>query len=172
VPRNSESNAFWRFTKALLTKDGWEGRRLDPLEVHVTDFLRHNDEQAFTLEEITDHIIEDEADALFLLDDVDEEQALEEVDEETYGLIKSRIAMKLEDFGWRNFIEWKVIGYEDADIGTVYFTNSDKEPVSPLAKIQDVYPRKFSSIEEDIGDLADDVEELQYAVNNLRRENY
>ncbi|AWB28467.1 hypothetical protein [Halococcoides cellulosivorans] len=149
-----------------------EGRRLDPLQVHISNILRRNDEQAFTLEEITDHIIEDEADALFLLDSVDEEQALEEVDEETYGLIKSRIAMKLEDLGWRNFIEWKVIGYEDADIGTVYFTNSDKESVSPIAKIVDVYPRKFSSIEEDIEDLADDVEELQYGVNNLRGENY
>lgn len=149
-----------------------EGRRLDPLEVHITDFLRHNDEQAFTLEEITDYIIEDKADALFLLDGVDEEQTLEEVDGETCGLIKSRIAMKLEDLGWRNFIDWKVIGYDDADIGTVYFTDSDKEPVSPLAKIQDVYPRKFSSIDEDIEELADDIEELQYAVNNLRSENY
>ena len=148
-----------------------EGRRLDPLEAHITDFLRYNDEQAFTLDEISDYIIEDKADALFLLDGVDEEQTLEEVDGETYGLIKSRIAMKLEDLGWRNFIDWKVIGY-DADIGTVYFTNSDKEPVSPLAKIQDVYPRKFSSIQEDIEDLADDIEELQYAVNNLRSENY
>lgn len=48
-----------------------EGRRLDPLKVYTTDFLRFKDEQAFTLEETTEQIIENEADALFLLDDVD-----------------------------------------------------------------------------------------------------
>lgn len=149
-----------------------EGRRLDPLEVHIADFLHNNQEQAFTLEEITDHIIEEEADALFILDGIDEEQTLEEVDEGAYGLIKSRMAMKLEELSWRNLVDWKVIGYDDTDIGVIYFSHSDKESVYPLAKIQDVYPRKFSNIEEDIEDLADDVEELQYSVNDLRRENY
>lgn len=44
----------------------WQtGRRLDPLEVHITGFLRSHDDQAFTVAEITDHIIENEADALF-----------------------------------------------------------------------------------------------------------
>lgn len=65
---------------------------------------------------------------------------LEGVDEKTYSSFESRVAMKLEDLDWRNFIDCRVLEYDDDGVGTVYVTDSDKEPVSPLAKIRTSTP--------------------------------
>jgi hypothetical protein len=144
-----------------VNSEKWKsGRLLDPLQIHITEFLRQNPRQAFTVEEITDAIIDEEANSLLLLEGVDDEEALDEVDAETYRMIKTRIAMKLEVLGWRDYVDWKVV--DDGDgVGTAYFTTSDKEPISPVSKIKDFYPRRFESIEDDIENLQEEVQRLR-----------
>lgn len=156
-----------------VESDDWDsGRGYDPLEVGINVLLRQNPSKAYSLNEITTHVIENTPDALFLVEDVDEETAAEEVDDETFGQVKARVAMILESLSWRQFIDWKIVNDEEDTVGTAYFTVSDKKPISPIAEVHDVIPEKLSSIEDDIEDLEDTVKDLHHVVGRLQRENY
>lgn len=146
--------------------DKWKsGGTQDPLSVAINQLILANDEQAFQLDEITEHIIEQYQDFLFLPSDVEGE-----IDEDTRNQIKTRIAAKLEELCWRQMVDWKIV--DDGDRKRQYFTASDKESVSPIAEVQDVFPRRFNKIEDNLNDLSDDIEELDHRVYQVEQENW
>lgn len=138
------------------------GSRPDPLEVHVSELLRTNPDQAFHLAEITDWILEERSESLFLLDDVDGE-----IDDETYGLVECRVAAKLEDLDWRRFVESRLV--ETDGTRRTYFSNSEKDPISPIAAVHDVFPLRFDDIENDLEELSDWTRDLSGEIDDLQQ---
>ncbi|RKD87675.1 hypothetical protein ATJ93_4577 [Halopiger aswanensis] len=147
--------------------DNWEnGQRPDPLEVHIRKFLADNSEQAFFLDEIVDHVLENEANSLFLLEEIGGE-----VGEKTRDLVKTRVAAKLEELNWRQCITWRIVEQDDGGRRT-YFSYSDDETISPLSAVHDEFPANFNSIERNLEHLSDDIEDLEYRMYEVEREQH
>lgn len=139
------------------------GGREDPLEVALLEHFSNNQDEAYTLEEITEIVTADHSDQLFLPDDVEDE-----IDDETRSLVKTRIAATLERLSWRHIVEWRLV--DDGDGKEAYFTDSDKKAIFPIAKVHDEFPGRFNSIEDELDDLSDDIDELNNRLYRVEQE--
>lgn len=152
-----------------LDSDAWKNaERYDPLGVQIDSLLLNNKEQAFSIREIEEYLVE-EYPHLFPGSLVGDDAI-----EGAKAARQSIIANILEKIYWRAEVAFRYVPEEDDVEAGLYFT-SDGPGINPIAEIDEVknpdsdspfgkLSNRFREIEKDVDD---DVSELEERINYL-----
>lgn len=129
--------------------------------VHVREFLSEG--EAYSLDEIAHELLEEKPSVI--------PQSLREEP----SLFKAYLFRVLERQSLRNLIDDRVVTTPEGDTD-IYYTESNKSGVFPLAKIQDIYPQQFDSInkgldetDEELAEIRDRIQTLEYQFRQEHR---
>jgi len=147
-----------------IESDAWSNaERYDPLRTAITELLSDNREQAFSIREIEEHLLDNHSD--LFPDQLTGDKAVGEAK----AARQSIIATVLEDRFWHLQVSFRYVsGGDDHDSG-LYFT-WDGSGISPVAELDEVstpendnslsiLSSRFKQIEEDIDEDMADLEE-------------
>lgn len=133
--------------------DEWRnGHRFDWTAVHIRSIL--SEDEALTLDEIADELLETKPDVIPKTIREDERS------------LKSYLFRVLERQSRRGLVEDRAVTESDQTV-EIYYADSGDPGVFPLAEIIDNFPRQFSKLEKDIKNTGDEVEELEGRLTQL-----
>lgn len=138
------------------TSEKWEnGKRIDWMEVYVSQILSNNPQMAYTVDEITDQLIEDHPEVI--------PKTLQGDSPDAKAGRESLVSSVLATMEWLNRVEWRVV--ED-DLHYTCSTDGNY----PVADTVDVFPARFSSIEDKLDKITDKLDEETYNLHNRMEE--
>lgn len=146
--------------------DAWSnGRSSDHLEVKIEDFLRNNPETAFTAQEITNKLWEDDPEVFpeSLLPDV--ETNSERAGQAQVALIRA----VLDRMMWTNRVERKMVSNSSAQADkNLYFSHST-DGYYPIAEVEDVIPQQLEQLENGTEKLEEKTDRLDSRVARVEQ---
>ncbi|WP_367996230.1 hypothetical protein [Haloferax volcanii] len=133
--------------------DEWKnGHRFDWTAVHIRSIL--SEDEAMTLDEIADELLEQKPDII------------PKTVREDGRALKTYLYRVLERQSRRDLVEDRAVTESDGTV-EIYYANSGKPGVFPLAEIIDNFPRRFSKLEKELESTDDEVNELEGRLTQL-----
>ena len=159
-----------------LDSDAWKSAEgYDPLGVQIDSLLLNNKEQAFSIKEIDEYLVE-EYPHLF-----PSELVGDNVIDGAKAARQSIIANLLEEDYWRVKVTFRYVSGE-GDVEPGFYFTTDGPSINPIAEIDEVknpdpdssfgkLSNRFRQIEEDVDDEVSELEErINYLEYRLREE--
>ncbi len=136
-----------------VDSEAWNsGTTHDRLSVYIAHrLLMDHSEKAYTVEEITDWVLEEYPDIIprSLCDDDNRNGAVDLV-----GSVLDRLDR-------RRFVTCKAIEEDDGGVN-LYYKNSEKEPYYPNVRLNHEVPKRFEEVKGDVEKLEERLSNLEY----------